>query len=70
VNAKGLRQISEKALEPQGASKPGWQQVADLAAALGYEPSWNRLKQIRARLAGSTAVDGPLAQPPVAVAGE
>ena len=27
VNAKGMRQVSEKALEPQGASKPGWRQV-------------------------------------------
>lgn len=70
VNAKGLRQVSEKALEPQGASKPGWQQVADLAAALGYEPSWSRLKQIQARLVGSTAVDGPAARSAAAAAGE
>jgi len=70
VNAKGIRQISEKALEPQGASKPAWQQAADLAAALGYEPSWTRLKQIRARLLGGTAVDGPTAPSPAAAPGE
>ena len=37
VNAKGMRQVSEKALEPQGVSKPGWRQVSDVASALGYE---------------------------------
>jgi NADH-quinone oxidoreductase subunit G len=52
VNAKGLRQVADKALEPQGACKPAWQQLADLATALGYEPSWVKLKHIRAHLAG------------------
>jgi len=32
-----MRQVSEKAIEPQGASKPGWRQVSDVASALGYE---------------------------------
>jgi NADH-quinone oxidoreductase subunit G len=57
VNAKGMRQIAEKALEPQGASQPAWQQVAKLASVLGYEPSWTKLKSIRAQLIGSAAAD-------------
>jgi NADH-quinone oxidoreductase subunit G len=57
MNAKGMRQVSEKALEPQGMSKPGWQLIADVAVALGYEPSWTKLKQIRARLAPGTAAE-------------
>ncbi|HEV3190532.1 MAG TPA: molybdopterin-dependent oxidoreductase, partial [Polyangiaceae bacterium] len=56
VNAKGIRQISERALEPQGASKPAWRQLADLATALGYKAASTKLKQIRTQLMGSAAV--------------
>ncbi|MGA3123760.1 MAG: molybdopterin-dependent oxidoreductase, partial [Polyangiaceae bacterium] len=59
VNARGLRQASEKAIEPQGASKPAWKQVADLAMALGYEAPWTKLSQIRAQL----AVEAPAVRP-------
>jgi hypothetical protein len=52
-----MRQLSEKALEPQGASRPAFKQIADLAVALGYEPSWTKLAQIRAQLVGSGDVD-------------
>jgi NADH dehydrogenase/NADH:ubiquinone oxidoreductase subunit G len=55
VNAKGMRQVSEKALEPQGASRPAWAQLADLATCLGYEVSVKSLKQIRSRLVGGGA---------------
>jgi NADH-quinone oxidoreductase subunit G len=55
VNAKGLRQVSEKALEPQGVSKPGWRQVSEVASALGFEAQWTKLKQIRAQLIGGAA---------------
>ena len=58
VNAKGLRQVAAKALEPQGTSQPAWKHLADVAAALGYEASWAKLKEIRARLAGSGANAG------------
>jgi NADH-quinone oxidoreductase subunit G len=57
VNAKGIRQVADKALEPQGASRPAWKLVADLAAALGLEPSWSKLKQIRAQLVGTASPD-------------
>ncbi|HLK38678.1 MAG TPA: 2Fe-2S iron-sulfur cluster-binding protein [Polyangiaceae bacterium] len=55
VNAKGIRQGSEKALEPQGASKPAWRQLADVAAALGFEATWSKLRQIRTNLIGTGA---------------
>jgi NADH-quinone oxidoreductase subunit G len=58
VNAKGLPQVSNQALEPLGQCRPAWAQVAALAVALGYEPSWNKLKQIRSRLAGPAAGPG------------
>jgi NADH-quinone oxidoreductase subunit G len=57
VNAKGMRQIADKALEPLGASKPAWKQVADVATALGFEPSWTKLKQIRGQLIGGAAAE-------------
>jgi hypothetical protein len=47
--------VSEKGLEPLGASKPAWKLVADLATALGYEANWTKLKQVRAELTGGGA---------------
>jgi NADH-quinone oxidoreductase subunit G len=68
VNAKGMRQVSEKALEPLGDSKPAWIQIAALATALGYEPSWTTLKQIRTKLgAGAPEVKS---LPPFATVGQ
>jgi NADH-quinone oxidoreductase subunit G len=55
VNAKGMRQVSEKALEPQGMSKPAWKSIAEVGEALGYATSWTKLGQIRARLSGTPA---------------
>jgi len=51
VNAKGIKQISEKALEPQGLSRPAFEQIAHLAEALGHEPTWKKLKDVRAKVA-------------------
>jgi NADH-quinone oxidoreductase subunit G len=57
VNRQGLRQLGEKAIEPQGASRPAWEQLRALAVALGLEPSWTTLKDIRAQLTiGATSV--------------
>jgi NADH-quinone oxidoreductase subunit G len=55
VNAQGFRQVSDKALEPLGASQPGWKHVADVAVILGYEAKWSKLKQVRAELTGGAA---------------
>ncbi len=47
VNFKGIHQTTEKALEPQGSSRYGWQQIVSLAKALGFELEWTKLKQVR-----------------------
>jgi NADH-quinone oxidoreductase subunit G len=58
VNAKGQRQLSEKALEPLGSSRPAWFQLAQLALSLGHKPTWGKIKEIRTRLmaAGSPSL--------------
>ena len=53
VNRQGIRQIAEKGILPQGASKPGWELTRLLATALGLEPPWSKLKDVRALLVGS-----------------
>ena len=55
VNRQGLRQLADKGLEPQGASRPAWDQLRAIALALGLEPTWTKLKDIRARLTLSAA---------------
>jgi NADH-quinone oxidoreductase subunit G len=70
VNAKGMRQIADKALEPLGASKPAWKQLADLATALGYEPSWVKLKHIRGQLIGSASPDASTPSLPTSASAE
>jgi NADH-quinone oxidoreductase subunit G len=50
VNAKGVKQTSEKGIDLLGSALPAWEQVAHVARALGYEPTWSKLKDIRARL--------------------
>jgi NADH-quinone oxidoreductase subunit G len=61
VNAKGIAQVSEKALEPLGVSLPAWRQLAAIATVLGYEAGWTKLKQIRSRLGGG-AGEAPVSQ--------
>jgi NADH-quinone oxidoreductase subunit G len=61
VNATGARQVSEKAIEPQGLSKPAWQAIAEVATALGYAASWTKLRQVRSKL---IATSGPPAVEP------
>jgi anaerobic selenocysteine-containing dehydrogenase len=50
VNKQGHKQLAEKAIEPQGASRQALHFVADLATALGHEPTWKKLKDVRAKL--------------------
>jgi NADH-quinone oxidoreductase subunit G len=68
VNAKGLRQVAEKALEPLGDSKAAWKVLADVASTLGFEASWSKLKQIRAHLDGKSSPDAPKVAAPAAPA--
>jgi len=53
VNRQGFRQVGGRAILPQGASKPAWELTKLLAAALGLDVPFTRLKDIRAGLVGS-----------------
>ena len=64
VNAKGIHQVTEKAIEPQGVSEPAWKFVADVGQALGYDSSWTKLKQVRARLTSAPTVPDAAAVSP------
>lgn len=55
VNRQNLRQVAEKALEPQGASRPAWEQLRAIAVSLGLEPTWTKLKDIRSQLTMTSA---------------
>lgn len=57
VNAKNLKQVSDKAIQPQGASKQALVQLADVAKALGLEPTWAKLKDVRSKLEVSEPQD-------------
>jgi NADH-quinone oxidoreductase subunit G len=50
VNFKGIHQTTEKALDPHGSSRAAWLQISDLAIALGFEMSFEKIKQIREAL--------------------
>jgi len=64
VNFKRVRQVAEKALEPQGASLPAWEQLAALGQAMGLDASWTRLKQIRAQIQAASAAGPASVRPP------
>ncbi len=51
VNRTGIHQRAEKAIEPLGMSRPGWQHVVDVAGALGVDLGVKRLREVRARMA-------------------
>ena len=51
VNAKGMSQESEKAITPQGASKPAVRLIAELSALSGKPLSWKKLTELRAAMA-------------------
>jgi len=48
VNANGQAQVSEKAISPQGDSRPAWRLVSELGRALGVAPSWRKAQEIEA----------------------
>ncbi len=48
VNAHGLSQESDKAISPQGDSRPAWRLVAELGRALGLAPSWRKGEDVQA----------------------
>jgi predicted molibdopterin-dependent oxidoreductase YjgC len=50
VNKQGHKQKAEKAIEPQGTSRQALLFIADLATALGHEPTWKKYKDVAAKL--------------------
>jgi len=50
VNKQGMKQKAEKAIEPQGASRQALLFIADLATALGHEPTWKKPKDVATKL--------------------
>src|SRR5579871_3570862 len=59
VNRHGHKQLSEKAIEPLGSSKPAWEHAAAIGKTLGVEPTWSKLKDIRAALGPPSAPTTP-----------
>jgi predicted molibdopterin-dependent oxidoreductase YjgC len=55
VNAQGLAQRSERAIAPQGQSRPGWRVLAELAIALGHPLGLGRLRDIHGAMAEGEA---------------
>src|SRR5882724_4159271 len=51
VNAKGMSQGSEKAVTPQGSSKPAFRLIAELAALAGKPLAWKKIAELRAAMA-------------------
>jgi NADH-quinone oxidoreductase subunit G len=70
VNAKGMRQVSEAAIQPLGSARPAWEQIAKIAQTLGLEAGWTKLREIRAKLLVTDAVPPPVPSsaslPPIA----
>jgi NADH-quinone oxidoreductase subunit G len=52
VNKQGIRQLADKGLQPQGASRPAWDLVRMLATILGVDLGVAKLKDIRGMLVG------------------
>jgi len=61
MNAQGLIQESEQAIQPSGQSRPAWKLAAALGVRLGVPIPWRTLEELRAALAGR-----PLAAEPAA----
>jgi NADH-quinone oxidoreductase subunit G len=51
VNAKGMSQESEKVIAPQGASKPAFRLIAELASLAGKPLGFKKLAELRAQMA-------------------
>ncbi|MCL2779840.1 MAG: 2Fe-2S iron-sulfur cluster-binding protein [Polyangiaceae bacterium] len=54
VNRQGVRQIAEKAIEPQGACRPAWEYACLIGRALGLDVRFSKLKDIRSMLVGAS----------------
>src|SRR5439155_18392873 len=53
VNRQGLKQHADKALEPQGSSRPAWEHATSIARAMHVNATWSKLKDLRAAMSGA-----------------
>jgi NADH-quinone oxidoreductase subunit G len=51
VNAKGMSQESEKAINPHGSSKPAFRLISELATLVGKPLGWKKVSELRAAMA-------------------
>jgi len=64
VNRTGLRQESDRAINPQGASRPAFRWVQELAKLLNLNLPWKKVSELRALSQGTeTAVSSPSVAP-------
>jgi NADH-quinone oxidoreductase subunit G len=67
VNRTGLRQESDRAINPQGASRPAFRWVQELAKLLSLSLPWKKASELRAAsVAASTpsVAPSPSVSPP------
>jgi NADH-quinone oxidoreductase subunit G len=64
VNRTGLRQESDRAINPQGASRPAFRWVQELAKLLSLSLPWKKVSELRALSQGTETA----ATPPTSVA--
>ncbi len=57
VNARGIAQVSERAIRPRGDSLPAWRLVVMLADALGVDLGWRGWRDLRKKMVGAGAGD-------------
>jgi NADH-quinone oxidoreductase subunit G len=65
VNRTGLRQESERAIQPQGSSRPAFRWIQELAKLLNVNLPWKKVSELRALSQGTEApAQTPSAPPP------
>jgi NADH-quinone oxidoreductase subunit G len=70
LNAKGMTQQSDAAIEPRGDSRPAWKLVAALGVRMGFAVPWRKLEQLeQAMLAGGVGRTERASMFPVGPAG-
>jgi predicted molibdopterin-dependent oxidoreductase YjgC len=58
VNAKGLAQVSQRAIQPQGDSLPAWKLIVALARSLDLPLGYVKLGELRAAMQGGARPEG------------
>jgi NADH-quinone oxidoreductase subunit G len=67
VNANGITLESDKAISPQGDSRPAWRLIAELGRALDVTPNWRKGADVQSAVPKSARISS--APPPAPSAG-